>query len=652
MRKKRYIILLVLSLLIIPIASAEIIITQPSALYNMGDNFDITVTLAPNEETTDFLLLFLSCSGESIEMYRSPHSLAVGEKKDISFSTKLEPFLISDKQGLCHIQATYGGELQDSQEFSISNKIIIDFSLSKENGNPGETINAHGTATKENGQPLNGFVEITAEGLGLKVTETVTGGAFDFSLIIPEDAIPGQHILKARIYENNVKGEIINSGESASTIEVNQVVEDIDMEVDLKSVVPGEKLEFKPVAYDQIGSEMTQDATVRIYQPDNKVAKELLVKTGEKQAVKIATTGPPGLWAIEINSANFTKNRTFLVEELAMISYELTNETLRITNIGNIVYEKPVEVSIGGETRVITLWLGLGEYRDFKLSAPTGKYSVLVKDNDKEEDLGYALLTGRAISVKSASDFFKGGTYKIAGWLFLILVLAIIAFYLYRKIVGKPFIGHMPKFLSRKSKTGEAQVPVTVGGRRERATIIALKINNITQVKQSRRASDSIEVALLKVKEMKAKIYMTGIYRVILFVPIITKEKENSRTAIKAAKLIKGILDAYNRANPSHRIKYGIGMNEGEVVVDKKDSKFRFTTVGKTVMLAKKLSGDSDNDIIISEEMHKKTVGTIRSERVSSQEWRVPNTKTKYPYNEFIKKFEKKRQDKEKSKKS
>ena len=93
-------------------------------------------------------------------------------------------------------------------------------------------------------------------------------------------------------------------------------------------------------------------------------------------------------------------------------------------------------------------------------------------------------------------------------------------------------------------------------------------------------------------------------------------------------------------------------MNEGEVVVDKKDSKFRFTTVGKTVMLAKKLSGDSDNDIIISEEMHKKTVGTIRSERVSSQEWRVPNTKTKYPYNEFIKKFEKKRQDKEKSKKS
>ena len=65
--------------MILPVASAEIIASQPEAVYNIGDQLSLVATLRPSVQTTDFLTVKLVCPNGDVELYKNPLTIGAGE---------------------------------------------------------------------------------------------------------------------------------------------------------------------------------------------------------------------------------------------------------------------------------------------------------------------------------------------------------------------------------------------------------------------------------------------------------------------------------------------------------------------------------------------------------------------------------------------
>ena len=79
----RKLILLVLSIFLISVASAEIMLSQPESIYSLGDNFYIEAEVESTQDSSDFFELKLNCGNLSKTFYKEPVSLNSGEEKII-----------------------------------------------------------------------------------------------------------------------------------------------------------------------------------------------------------------------------------------------------------------------------------------------------------------------------------------------------------------------------------------------------------------------------------------------------------------------------------------------------------------------------------------------------------------------------------------
>src|SRR3989344_7835328 len=75
--------ILLVFLLTLPAVSGELLFTQPKAVYNFGDSLDVTLTLNPLFETTDFAAIELKCGGASEIIYRSLITVQGGGPREI-----------------------------------------------------------------------------------------------------------------------------------------------------------------------------------------------------------------------------------------------------------------------------------------------------------------------------------------------------------------------------------------------------------------------------------------------------------------------------------------------------------------------------------------------------------------------------------------
>ena len=56
------------------------------------------------------------------------------------------------------------------------------------------------------------------------------------------------------------------------------------------------------------------------------------------------------------------------------------NDTLLVTNVGNVPYRKAIQIVIGNEIEIKELNLEVGQSKQFRLLAPDGDYKISVTD--------------------------------------------------------------------------------------------------------------------------------------------------------------------------------------------------------------------------------------------------------------------------------
>jgi len=631
-------------LIMINIASAAIFVGQPGALYNVGDEFTLGVTLSPSEDVSGYLTAKLVCQEGSVELYKSPVSVVSGDQKDISISTTLSDSFIGNLTGTCLIRIDLEGEQVDSQTFEISSKANVYLEVAGIYFEPGKEVQVSGKATKANGNAINGYIQTVLSDLGLDIVRQVENGVFNFNFSVPENAKSGVYLLQANVYEKDEDGNAINYGKTSVEIRVNQVPKGIDVALSKQTIIPGEEMNYGIVLNDQAGDKISEDATLTIYSPDDSVFDTKIVKAGETYTWATKSNYAPGYWKIEAKARGLESKKMIYFESLEKASFRIANGTLIVVNEGNVPYNKPVQVSVGGKNRVIeNLNINVNEEKSVKLTvSKNGEYTVVVNDGATNSDLGATLLTGRAIDYGE----FINGQYSPIFWVVVVLILAVLVYYFYRKAVNRRYVGSVPRASSgavRLMTASADENKLVDSGHRGEATVIALKIGNIEEIKGAdSNAASTIKKAFDKIKANGGKIYADGVFRIIVFSQMVTKEADNNLRAVKMANEIASMLSDYNKKY-GHRIDFGIGVNNGEMVGEVVGGSIKYTPIGNTVILAKRIADGASETLLLSGAVHRRVLGAVKCDKHGDY-WKVNSIANRDRHSGFIEGFMKRQE--------
>ena len=649
---KRGMLILLFTVFLSSFASAEILFSQPKTLYNLNDRFEIKINLVTQTEVSDFLVAKLVCAEQEIEVYRSPITIIPPENQEARISVRLGQFLIGTINGNCYIKATFGGEESISQSFEITPEIDLEVNVEGAVFSPNDKVKIVGTAIKKNGEKFKGFLEINVPQLNLKLSNSVDNGTFVYEFIVPPQTAAGTYDIEILAYEKDTNNAVTNQGTAQEAFSVRQVIKKVSIALDSSSTLPDKELTYSVYVTDQSDSEVNSDIAVTISKADKATFDKKIVKSGQPNKIVLSSDAQPGAWMVEAKVSDLVDSQEFLVEEYKKLSFEFdsTNKTLLVKNVGNVQYTGPVEISIGDVREIKDIALNLGESKAYRLRAPNGQYSISASDGSDVSEFGMTTLTGRAISVSDANSLDSNLWTLLL--LVLILVLAVAAVFIYKKLSKRnPLKGTEQQNIKFNTPKGFAPgsdkkaTPFETNsidkGNREEATIISLFLRN-QNLTQNNPVMQVVDSALWKAKEAGAKVYSDENFRIIILSESLTKQKDNSIKAVKLAQDMGRVLTEHNKHSPN-KIDFGIGVHEGSLIIENSNNNFKFVSLDSSMVNTKKLSQHSNSELLISERVHRKTLGKVKTMKVSDKNfWKVERIVDREEHRDYIRRSLKK----------
>ena len=224
---KRVIIFLAILVMLTTLVSADVIFTdQPKEIYNYGDILEIPIKITTTENIQSTFRLNIICNGIETNVNSQDIQLSSGEEKSI------KPLIILNKEkveraGTCLLKPYLGIQAYNpSQEFTLSEFISVELSEHLTETTPEKQILVEGSAKKDNGNLVNGFVELKViknNETILTRTNTVKQGYFILDFTFPKETTATQYLISVNVYETDSENIQTNKGYSNYNLRVNQV---------------------------------------------------------------------------------------------------------------------------------------------------------------------------------------------------------------------------------------------------------------------------------------------------------------------------------------------------------------------------------------------------------------------------------------------
>ncbi len=633
---KKVIFLLIFTIFLISSVSAEIIIhNQPNEVYSLGDTLTISATVKTLTSATDTFSMDLICGGQSINFYKNGISLSSGEEKKIEASLIFTKSLIGEIKGNCKVKGTFKGDYTLTSEFIVSDKM----NLIPEPDNvifvPGVPILIKGSATNENGEPANGFIDlkvVEGEAVIISKHDTINNGFFSIALTFPEETKAGRYLLELNAYEEE-PGEAINEktnlGSTAYNIDITQVPTSLEIIFD-KEVEPGTNAKIKTILHDQTGKNI--DSLVKIIIKDDKkrIIEQTEKVTDEFLEIPINYNQKSSVWEINAEFNELTTEATFLIQEKKDVNISWINNTLIITNVGNVPYTAPVSIKIGEEIVFVDTNLKVDESKKYLLTAPDGEYQISILEEGDDELMLSSFLTGRTISAKEKTAI--RGLFSFA-WIFIILILGYVAYMFFKKQHKKTFFGFIPSLSAKKGESmmmtgvelplrnssnlksrNPLIVSLSIKGEPQKTTAVCLHVRNLREISKTKGDAEKIlQRAIDFAEDNKAMTYENQDYLFFVFAPLKTKTFKNESTALRIAQGIKTSLMEQNRLF-KQKINFGISINNGQAIMKKETDSTKFTSLGTFIGNCKRLASFGE-EIAFSKEVAEALKTEIKSEQ-------------------------------------
>ena len=620
-------ILLIFLIFLIPGVLAEAWFTlQPNPIYNIGDELEISISVSEGGEQ---LKVDLSCGNDTKMIFFK----YLENETAVNIAQPLTKEFLGDIRGKCRVAVEYGLDGVESTDLTISDKVFLKVEIENQNYNPGEKVHIWGEAEKANTQLLDGFFELEFEGIDFIIVGPIRKGKFESNFTLPEDIIAGPYLINITAYERGDEG-VTNTGERKIGMGVRQVPKKIDVALDNQDIKPGNDLNFRILLYDQSEQVMEGEASFLIEDLEGNAFVKDLAKIDESKSFHVSNNFSSGYYKIKAYSSGIYGERQFYVEENEEAEFRIINGTLVVKSIGNVRYDKAIQVKIGDIVEVINDIFEVGEEKKYELVAPIGEYDIIITDGESSlsgEKIG---LTGNVVGVKEIrKNFFVRN--KSLAWFFLFLVMGMFIFVSARRILKKRFVlsesakpsieagakgagvirvrrGEEKLRVVREPK--EAEHSLVLKGHKQDTPLICLKIKN----EISKAAEEKIEKTLRAIKEeqgIKAATYKSGGYSLIIFSPLVTKTYKNYSPAVKVALELSRRLKEHN-SRTQDKIEFGMSVHSGEIVSSLQDNKLKFTSLGNALSMAKKIADVSEGEVLLSGAIHEKTVGTVKADKI------------------------------------
>jgi len=678
---KNILLSLVFVILLTSFVSAEILLNeQPKDVYNLGDAINFPITVKAITDTTGIFDMDLACNGKEINFYKNGVSLSYGEETSFSPSLILSQDVLGATTGFCKVQATLGFDTILTNEFQISNWMSLEVSEKQTEFTPGTSVLIKGESVKDNGKGSNGIVELTLildplknESGTLKRVGTITNGFFSINFSLPEDTRAGEHQLKLLAYEKDLLETKTNTGSTEYTIYVTQVPTNVEIIFETSYIEPGTDLKVKAILHDQTGEKIESNAVLTVKNSDDKIMEQTDKPTDEFLSYSIPRNEPPAEWTVIAISNKLTSESNFKVKENKNVRVELINKTILVTNSGNVPYcNETILVKIGNESLNIEDCLEIDETQKYILTAPDGDYDVEVVMDGESIITGNVALTGRATSLKKASQGLISG-YPII-WVFVVILLGFIAFLIYKKGYKRSFFGRMhikkkgKKELQleghrskwekgKKDSLGKkplvnskkiAELSLSIKGEKQSASIVCLDIKNIKDVKVNRGNSPELFQKIIHLAEEKdAFLYENQGNLFFIFSPEMTKTFRNEKDAIQLADKIQHLLSNYNKLS-KQKIEFGLSINYGEIIAKQEAGILKFMSMERLITSSKKIASLSEEEIYLSKKMNERlgsNVRTIKHEKAKQIVYTIKELRDKGEHKAFISSFLKRLED-------
>jgi hypothetical protein len=661
MKKMRLLlIVLMLTLFLFPLISAKIIINQqPEEVYNLGDVISIPVTMVASRDTLGSLNINLVCEGEEVNYKIGIPPLSSNEQYKTDIYIPLIKNEIKELKGICKVEISLGKDYALTNEFRISDLILLKTDFQVLEFDPGENLLIEGEATRENNKPINGFIELSiVEGNTsiLSHLETISNSFFLINASLPKDIKAGALLLKLNAYEVDPNGETTNKGFLNQNIKINQVPTSLEIVFESEGVEPGTNLIVKAVLHDQTGEKIPSISTIIIKNENDKLVEQTEIATDEFFEFPILYNEAPSKWKVIMTSNELTSESLFIILEKESIDIEIINRTLTITNTGNVLYDKKALIKIGDETLNIDIYLEVDKSQKYIITAPDGKYEVEVTAGDSVVS-AEVVLTGKTIDVKKAPGTIGSLVKYPLVWIFMILILGFVVFIVFKKGSKKTFIGYLsPKTKKKPGKSkfvplvkgslvnsrNKAELSLSIKGDKQNVSVIALNIKNLKEI-QSKKGN--IEETLQKTvgiaEENKAATYES--YNTLFFIlaPTKTRTFKNEKIALEIAHKIKDILTHHNKMF-KQKINFGISLNYGTIVAKQEQESLKFMSLGTLISVAKKISSLANEDILLSEKMNDilgSHVKTTKKEKHGIDVYSIKEIRNVEEHKKFIRNF-------------
>ena len=116
---------------------------------------------------------------------------------------------------------------------------------------------------------------------------------------------------------------------------------------------------------------------------------------------------------------------------------------------------------------------------------------------------------------------------------------------------------------------------------------------------------------------------------------------DNNLDAIRVADSISDSLKEHNKKY-ANKVDFGIGINDGEIIADKREGKLLFTPLGNSIQVVKKVADVADQNLLLSESVNTSLGGKVKTLANSSGELKtfaVNDVLDKVQHAQFINKF-------------
>ncbi len=642
MQKSVYLVLAVL--LALPLASASIAIDPLLAVYNVGDELTISFTVTRAASAHGFLTADLACAEGRYEIYKTPLRTSAGEQKKINIPARLDRFLIGNASTACSILIAYGGETAKSTTFEISSEAFIVASMAESVVQPGGSALVGGRVTKKNGKPLEGIIDAALTELNITYAAPVTRGAFNLTLPVPGNARAHTYVVTLRASERDSDGLESTKGQTTLSFKVPQILVSSEIALDRLTLAPAEMLSYRVLAFDQAEELMVLTSKVTLRSPSGAVS-ESEVYTGVLHDVPFLWNATPGTWTLEARVGPLKSSKDIVMLAVRNVSMVLENDTLLIRNVGNTEFSETIQVMIGSDPRDVPVTLAVGESVRLKLFAPRGSHAIAVSSGNETTAFGGVYLTGKSVDVRNADS----RTWSVDPWMWwflLILGAASAAVYYYRKYGRHASWGRTPHrdwgredTPSRTVNTAPARALTTASnvGTKEECAIVAVHVKNLGHLGQT----DSPTAATIarvqdQGKNARAAVYTQGTHLVMILSP--SSVGNTGQASVSLARDIDRILRDHNKQY-AYKISFGIGINKGMMIVERSGGKPKFTSIGTTVLSAKRLAEHAREGILVGDELYRSMIGKIKVEKVGEKRWKLKEGGTVSRNAEFLKRF-------------